>query len=149
MLRNAEDRTSECKLNAGFVTIYSVLLDHIVIYDGRVEAALGLLMRQFCEATERKEVPTPLRFAYGAPKEGDAPQNPKNRNPSSGTLRFPCLRPNSRTHTIQTMRASWLLKAALAHGSGPFSRGEDGFHELAAGLFMVGYDLPAPEGGGA
>ena len=29
---------------------------------------------------------------------------------------------------------------------GPFSEGEKGFHELAAGLFMVGYDLPVDLG---
>ena len=34
-------------MNAGFVKIYSVLLDSCVIYDGRVGAALGLLVRQF------------------------------------------------------------------------------------------------------
>ena len=38
-------------MNAGFVKIYSLLCDDCVIYDGRVGAALGLLTRQFCEAT--------------------------------------------------------------------------------------------------
>ena len=42
-------------MNAGFEKIYSVLLDGCVIYDGRVGAALGLLARQFCEASELPE----------------------------------------------------------------------------------------------
>ena len=39
------------------------------------------------------------------------------------------------------MRANWFLRTALDAHPGVFSEGEDGFHELAAGLFMVGYDL--------
>ena len=39
------------------------------------------------------------------------------------------------------MRANWLLHRTLEDNPGTFSEGEDGFHELAAGLFMVGYDL--------
>ena len=31
---------TECRMNAGFVKIYSLLCDHCVIYDGRVGAAL-------------------------------------------------------------------------------------------------------------
>ena len=39
------------------------------------------------------------------------------------------------------MRANWFLREVLALNPDAFSKGEDGFHELAAGLFMVGYDL--------
>ena len=39
------------------------------------------------------------------------------------------------------MRANWLLRRTLEDNPGTFSEGEDGFQELAAGLFMVGYDL--------
>ena len=39
------------------------------------------------------------------------------------------------------MRANWLLQDALTRKPDVFSPGEAGFHELAAGLFMVGYDL--------
>ncbi len=132
---------SMCKMNAGFVKIYSVLLDYFVIYDGRVGGALGFLVRQFCEETGRARVPEPLKFAYGNPKEGANAVSPKRRNPSSGSLRFPLLRPDPLFHTLQAMRASWLLRAALDPDPGPFSEGEPGFHEVAAGLFMVGYDL--------
>lgn len=135
------ESTVPCRMNAGFVKIYSVLLDHCVIYDGRVGAALGLLVRQFCEQTGRASVPAPLTFAYGLPKEGN-PAAPKKRNPSAGDLRFPQLRAgDSRGHVDNTIRANWLLKTALERGRGAFTPGEDGFHELAAALFMVGYDL--------
>lgn len=39
------------------------------------------------------------------------------------------------------MRANWLLRRILEEHPGTFGKGEDGFHELAAGLFMIGYDL--------
>jgi hypothetical protein len=131
----------ECSMNAGFVKIYSVLLDSCVIYDGRVGAALGLLARQYCEGRRLEGVPPPLAFAFGAPKEAINAQQPKLRNPSRGFFRFPRLRQDSRFHAEQTMRANWFLESALACRPDVFSSGEVGFHELAAGLFMVGYDL--------
>jgi hypothetical protein len=131
-----------CCMNAGFVKIYSVLLDWCVIYDGRVGAALGLLVRRYCEEHDLPQVPPVLRFAYGAPREGPTALHPKRRNPGIGSpYRFPKLAQNPRMHTEQTMRANWLLRAALKLRPDVFRPGEAGFHELAAGLFMVGYDL--------
>lgn len=141
MRRNPSAAGTECRMNAGFVKIYSLLCDHCVMYDGRVGAALGLLVRQFCEDTGRTTVPPCLAFAFGSPKEAPKARCPKLRNPSRRRLGFPRLRPDSRLHTAQVMRASWFLRGVLATGVWPCSTGEDGFHELAAGLFMVGYDL--------
>ena len=138
--RNPNDRDTSCRMNAGFVKIYSVLFDHFVIYDGRVGAALGFLVRLFCEESGRREVPLPLAFAYGNPNEGHN-ANRKQRNPSMGAYQFPRLATNGHVHCVQAMRASWLLRETLAANTTPFSAGEDGFHEVAAGLFMVGYDL--------
>jgi hypothetical protein len=128
-------------MNAGFVKIYSLLLDYCVIYDGRVGAALGLLARQFCEATGRDRVPPRLAFAVGVPREGRKALTPKKRDPSTDQFKCPRLRRDSRFHCEFTMRANWFLKATLDTHPHPFSAGEDGFHELAAALFMVGYDL--------
>ena len=36
---------------------------------------------------------------------------------------------------------NWFIGRALNRNPNAFSAGEEGFHELAAGLFMVGYDL--------
>jgi hypothetical protein len=130
-----------CSMNAGFVKIYSVLLDSCVIYDGRVGAALGLFARQYCEIHGLPAVPPTLAFAYGPPKEAANAKRPKLRNPSRGTYRFPRLRRDVRFHTEHAMRANWFLQAALDCCPVVFSSGEAGFHELAAGLFMVGYDL--------
>jgi hypothetical protein len=137
------DARTACRLNAGFVKVYSVLLDHFVIYDGRVGAALGLLVRNFCRQANHPIVPGALAFAYGAPKEAEQPKERKLRNPSHETLTFPKLRNDPRFHAAQAIRANWLLKAALDAERGAFSPAEDGFHELAAALFMIGYDLSA------
>ena len=123
------------------VKIYSLLCDDCVIYDGRVGAALGLLTRQFCEATGHTEVPSALEFAFGTPKEARNTKNTKVRDPSHGPLRFPRLGPDARFHTVQAMRANWFIGRALNRNPNAFSAGEEGFHELAAGFFMVGYDL--------
>ena len=132
---------TECRMNAGFVKIYSLLCDHCVIYDGRVGAALGLLVRQFCEHTGRTTVPRRLAFAFGSPKEARKARCRKLRDAGRNGLRFPRLRSSSLHHTAQLMRANWFLRSILETGAWPGSAGEDGFHELAAGLFMVGYDL--------
>ena len=55
--------------------------------------------------------------------------------------RFSRLGPDARFHTVQAMRANWFIGRALNRNPNAFSAGEEGFHEPAAGLFMVGYDL--------
>ena len=142
---DAAGGAAECRMNAGFTKIYSLLCDHCVMYDGRVGAALGLLVRQFCEEKGWSTVPPALAFAFGDAREGPNPRNPKVRNPSRGLLRFPKLQQDSRFHTQQIMRANWLLCRTLDINPRVFSRGGDGLHELAAGLFMVGYDLGPAE----
>lgn len=141
MRRDPSAADTACRMNAGFVKIYSLLCDHCVIYDGRVGAALGLLVRQFCEQTGRTTVPRCLAFAFGSPKEAPNAKSRKLRDASRNGLRFPRLRPDPRFHTAQLMRANWFLLSILKTGAWPDSPGEGGFHELAAGLFMVGYDL--------
>ena len=140
-LRDPSTAATECRMNAGFVKIYSLLCEYCAIYDGRVGAALGLLVRQFCEDTARRTVPPCLAFAFGRPKEAQNANYRKLRNPSRAPFRFPQLRPDPRFHTAQLMRANWLLRGVLGTARWPCSTGEDGFHELAAALFMVGYDL--------
>lgn len=63
------------------------------------------------------------------------------RDASRNGLRFPRLRPSPSHHTAQLMRANWFLRSILETGAWPSRPGEDGCHELAAGLFMVGYDV--------
>ena len=130
------------RMTAGFSKIYSLLCDHCVIYDSRVSAALCLLVRQFCEAERYETIPSNLKFLLS---EARKTRKPKNRNPVLGSFNFEVPKKvsssNPRRYTEQIMFASWFLRLALEKEPNVFSRGEDGFHELAAGLFMVGYDL--------
>ena len=77
LCREPDNPATACRMNAGFVKIYSLLCDDCVIYDGRVGAALGLLTRQFCEATGHTEVPSALEFAFGTPKEARNTKTPR------------------------------------------------------------------------
>ena len=52
-------------MTAGFTKIYSLLMDDFVIYDSRVGATLGLLVRKFCEEKRLIAIPLELLFAYG------------------------------------------------------------------------------------
>ncbi len=49
-------------MNSGFTKIYSLCIDDFIIYDGRVGAALGLLVRKFCEDSKLEAVPVKLRL---------------------------------------------------------------------------------------
>ena len=66
-------------MNAGFAKIYSLLLDGLPIYDGRVGAALGYLARLYCEDAALEATPITLRFAWGiakGAKKGSARKKP-------------------------------------------------------------------------
>lgn len=79
------------EMNAGFTKIYSLLIDDFVIYDGRVGAALGLLVRLFAEERQLTTIPKPLLFAYGdsRPVKADKIAKGQNRrNPSTALFKF-------------------------------------------------------------
>ena len=89
MLIDPDDPAMECRMNAGFVKIYSLLCEYCVMYDGRVGAALGFLVRQFCDETRRSEVPPLLAFAFIGvcirKRQGRIePEAPEGTEPQSG-----------------------------------------------------------------
>ena len=86
MLIDPDDPATECRMNAGFVKIYSLLCEYCVMYDGRVGAALGFLVRQFCDETRRSEVP-PL-LALGAALFRRTAFSPIHRPFCSRTITF-------------------------------------------------------------
>jgi len=131
------------RFNAGMTKIYSVLADDVLIYDSRVAAALGWLIRQHCESRELDAVPAPLRFPWMGGR-GDAGR----RDPGVGTLRFPRRRSDAR-HACANLQASWLLEEVLDTNphtafSGPdFQDAATPLRALEAALFMVGYNVHA------
>ena len=132
------------EMNSGFTKLYALLMPDFVIYDSRVGAALGLLVRRFCEDKKRANVPDVLSFAYAKarPAKGHQPgRNP--RDPSTALHQFPALRNDAVFHTRHNLRANWLLRGVLDKTNSRFNSLPDGqqLRALEAALFMIGYQV--------
>jgi hypothetical protein len=113
---------------------------HVIMYDGRVGAALGLLTRGFLQ---RKLVPllnTPpgLDFMWGRGRDTQYVPDPMHkRNPSTGVFRFRCLGgATDEEHAEVCATASAVLFSAT---SGVPLR------EIEKALFMIGYAVKPPD----
>lgn len=134
-------------MNSGFAKIYSLLVDDFIIYDGRVGAALGLLVRKYCEDNELDKVPYELEFAWGRGKETTYITSQCNkRNPSNEKYKFPELLSNPKRHLENNLRANWLLKEIIDTTHSKFNRLDKRIQlrALEAALFMIGYDVNQP-----
>ena len=129
-------------MNSGFTKIYSLCIDDFIIYDGRVGAALGLLVRKYCEEKGLEDVPETLVFAWGKGKGNNSKADSKNRrDPSAGRYIFPQLSNNPRRHTESNIRANWLLQSIVDRTTSKFSFLDKAarLRALEASLFMIGY----------
>lgn len=138
------DDMADMFINSGFSKIYSLLIDDFVIYDSRVGAALGLLVRKFCEESGLKYIPNVLKFAYADAPAVKGHTGPRNvRDAGTDHYKFPKLNNNVSKYINNNMRANWLIKAIAHHPGNAFSTLPD--HErmraLEAALFMVGYKV--------
>lgn len=135
--RAVDNNSIHIKMNAGFTKIYSLLCNEFIIYDGRVGAALGLLVRLYCERHQHiKSVPDSLAFYYGKAKTASV-----NRNPSSQEYKFGALSGSAPVHIRNNLKANWLLKEVLSQDCGRFSAEEDAMRKLESALFMIGYRI--------
>lgn len=135
----SRDFYKEVYMNSGFTKIYSLYIDDFIIYDSRVGAALGFLVRRYCEEKKLDKIPELLRFAYGNSKGGT------NRNPSIGDYKFPLLRNAGYydNHIENNLKANWLLKEVLSYPSAFKNIPEQRqLRALEAALFMIGYEVP-------
>lgn len=127
------------KMNSGFTKVYSLLIDDFIIYDTRVAAALGFLVRDFLLANNVKTIPHELNFAWAHAK-GSISSRP-NRNPGLGsTYQFKKLS-TSKIHVINNIKSNWLL-AKVAQNS-RFNSLNNPLRALEAALFMIGYEIPS------
>lgn len=133
---------NEYRMNAGFTKIYALKFDDFIIYDGRVGAAFGLLVRKYIEILNNnkpEETPVSLRFPWGA---GLSASTKITRNPSDDKYKFPQLRAGSE-HAKWNMRANWILKE-VANYCGDFwgiTDPQEKLRALEAALFMIGYGV--------
>jgi hypothetical protein len=145
--RDPEPSTHWSKMNSGWTKYFSFALPAHVIYDSRVGAALGHLVRTYLEGLEPKSrvdsVPASLAFRW-APGQGE-----KNvRDPSSGPYTFARLSggpSGSREWARVNIQANWILAAAIEKAAVAWCSGPDGFRRVEGALFMLGYDLSRVE----
>lgn len=130
-------------MNSGFTKIYALLARDFIIYDGRVGAALGLLVRRYAEEKRLRQVPEPLSFAWGQGREGKGAGGPNRRDPSKGRFVLKALGNHPRRHLESNIRANWIVEAVLRTTATRFGRlpWEEGFFALESALFMIGYDV--------
>ncbi|GGG05468.1 hypothetical protein [Paenibacillus abyssi] len=132
-------------MNSGFTKIYSLCMDDFIIYDGRVGAALGLLVRKYCEDNALNEVPVELVFAWGKGRESTYISSSQNkRNPGSVKYSFPELMyKNPERHTENNIRANWLLSEIVNNTNSKFNDLDKKvrMRALESALFMIGYKV--------
>ncbi|MGJ7918837.1 hypothetical protein ACI48D_25640 [Massilia sp. LXY-6] len=109
---DAADFGPELRFNAGMTKVYSLLLDHFVIYDSRVAAALAWFVVEWARerGQEPDAIPPALQFACMTANEGPNVAQPKCRNPRPGVLYFPYLRNRPYVHVLWNLRASWIVE---------------------------------------
>lgn len=124
------------RMNAGYTKVFSLLCDGVVIYDGRVGAALCWLVRRFLKETGHTGVvPQELAFRWS---QGRSTQN---RNPSGDGFTFSHLA-DDESWARTNLHASWILDAARLRSGANWCSGNDGLRKVEAALFMLGYGFP-------
>ena len=134
----------ELLMNSALTKVYAAAdkRGRIIMYDGRVGAALGLLVRCKLEDEGATGVPAELSFRWGRAR-GRAGKE-RTRDPSTERFRFPELPYSGEPHAHQE-------RAALSRRANQLCEGVcarlalRGVHETPQGieqaLFMVGYNV--------
>ena len=107
----------------------------MIIYDGRVGAALAYLARMFLKQSGYNHIPASMRYRWGGARTKGV-----NRNPSTEEYKFPMLwsgRSKHREHARMMALASDLIDQ-VSKQTNPVTTSRD----WEAALFMVGYEVP-------
>ncbi|MBD0703870.1 hypothetical protein [Pseudomonas sp. PSB1] len=133
-------------MNSAMTKIYAAAApDNLIIYDGRVGAALGLLARTWLLANVERTVPADLAFRWG-PNTKTANQKNETRNPSKDLFIFTNLYtasseiPARNREWAELVRMSshllWTTGRILGAQGHPVT-----LSMLERSLFMLGYDV--------
>ena len=135
---------NELQMNAGFTKIYSCLAKNFIMYDSRVGAALGLLVRKYHEVAQlSNDIDPSLNFPWS---EG-AGENKDNgsagrRDPSSQRYKFQKMGTNAvARYTIWNVRANWIVETLVPQLDLTEQDGVPAHRQVEAALFMIGYDV--------
>lgn len=137
-ITNTNNDFSGVIMNSGFTKIYSLLIEDFIIYDSRVGAALGLLVKQYLSDKNINYIPEELNYPYGnaRPTQSDTGKINK-RNPSNDKYKFKALNNEDQKHIKYNTYANWLLKKLSEKSK--FRHADNPIRALEAALFMIGY----------
>lgn len=137
---DTNDYMDDIKMNSGFTKIYSMLIKDFAIYDSRVGAALGLLVREFLQDKNIEFIPEVLNFSYGNSRPTKSDNGLINkRNPSSNKYKFTQLSNNSKKHIKNNIYANWLFSEIVENSK--FKYEKKAIRALESSLFMIGYKV--------
>lgn len=130
-------------MNSAMTKVYAALdPSNVVMYDGRVGAALGLLVRNFLAKQSTRQIPTGLKFRWGP-----APSAPQDRrNPSNDDYSFASLYGGKKANQVWAelvMDASSIL-IAVTRLINQDSKQSVSLNELEKALFMIGANVRYP-----
>jgi hypothetical protein len=126
-------------INSGTTKIFSLAskTQNLIIYDGRVGAALGHLVVLAMKKLGLNEVSPSLLFAWGDKKGGEKSDV---RNPSTIQVRFPRLHGKGSRKSNNILHAKNMNMASRVLSDAATAIGHDvTVRELEAALFMWGY----------
>jgi len=126
---------SDLIMNSGFTKVVSLASSKnapLIIFDGRVGAALGNIAVMACNELGFTNIADNLFFPWGASQSSHV-----NRNPSNDQFKFPRLFGGAQSHKVhaQFMHISSLVVRKAAKQAGVDVR------EFEAALFMWGYSV--------
>ncbi len=128
-------------MNSAMTKVYAATdPDSLIIYDGRVGAALGLLARDFLTEQGFETVPLELNFPWGTSPSGRKIGGKDARNASDGAFKFSRLFGARKDHLhAEKMRSASALLRLVATRIDPHDPGI--LSKLEKALFMVGFDV--------
>ena len=129
-------------MNSALTKVFAALApSKLIIYDGRVGAALGLIARDYLHSIDHRGlVPEALAFRWGAARGQYVPGQQNKRDPSDDQFQFPALfgAHRDKLHAEMMRSTSYLLSlvdGAISGGSA------SNLPRLEQALFMIGYDV--------
>lgn len=125
-------------MNAAMTKVYAAAdPENLVIYDGRVGAALGLLAKRWLELRGESAVPRDLAFRWGVGR-GKAVRNPSSTRYKFASLYSPStsLLHHDAAWAAMVRKGSQILKHAASLSASVATVGG-----LERALFMIGYDV--------
>ena len=126
------------RMNAGFTKYYALACEDVIIYDGRVAAALGFLTKKYLKQESRDWIPDELNFGY---------TGNKYRNPNKCEVNYELTNKfkliiSHHHHAESNIRANWIISEAMGKVKDKEWDSEKiDMRKIEAALFILGYSL--------